>query len=146
MTTALTRPDARERFAATAAFVREALVEADHAALAHFAHPDVRDVSALRLFDDGLPGLGFALRRLHDRFPDLRARVDLLRECGPGTVEAHLALVGTYRAPDLMPSGRDGRRAGWRQVHRFAFRGERVAAHLGWVDRAALRDCLGPAH
>ncbi|EWC59538.1 hypothetical protein UO65_5169 [Actinokineospora spheciospongiae] len=143
MTATLTATDTATRFAITEAFVREALNEGDLAVVADFAHPGIRDGSGTRLFDDGVRGLEAAVLAIRRSMPDLYARVPFIRDCGKDTVEVHLELTGTYRAPNLAQSGRDGRVARWRQIHRFSFRGALAEAHLGWVDRAAIRACLG---
>ena len=146
MTATLTTADTATRFARTEAFVREAVNEGDLAVVEDFAHPGIRDVSGSRIFADGAPGLASAVLAVRRAMPDLYARVPFIRTCGPDTVEVHLEVTGTYRAPDLELCARDGRRARWRQVHRFSFTGTLAEAHLGWVDRAALRACLGERH
>ncbi|PPK64093.1 ester cyclase [Actinokineospora auranticolor] len=125
------------------AFVRETLNEGDYAVLDSFAHPDIRDLSDVRVFDDGIAGLRFSVAAARRAMPDIYARIVSARRTGPDTVETRLEVSGTYVGSNLAPSQRQGRRATWRQHHLWSFRGARACAHLGWVDSAALRAALG---
>ncbi|GLZ36500.1 ester cyclase [Actinokineospora sp. NBRC 105648] len=125
------------------AFIRESVNEGDFTVLDEFAHPDIRDLSDVRVFDDGIPGLRFSIEAARRAMPDVYARILSARRTGTDTVETRLEFSGTYVGTNLAPSPRHGRRATWRQHHLWSFRGARASAHLGWIDRAALRAALG---
>ncbi|WP_026422547.1 ester cyclase [Actinokineospora inagensis] len=125
------------------AFIRETLNEGDFGILDAFAHPDIRDLSDVRVFDDGIAGLRFSVVAARRAMPDIYARIISARRTGADTVETRLELTGTYLGANLAPSPRHGRRATWRQHHLWSFRGARASAHLGWIDRTALRAALG---
>ncbi|GAA3035834.1 ester cyclase [Actinokineospora globicatena] len=134
---------ATEQVDIAVAFIRETVNEGDCAVLAEFAHPDIRDLSDVRLFDDGIPGLRHRVLAARRLMPDLHARVLSARRTGPDTVETRLELSGTYLGSNLAPSQRHGRSATWCQHHLWSFRGPLAHAHLGWVDHRGLRAALG---
>lgn len=130
----------------TVAFFREAVNEGDFTVLDEFAHPDLRDMSEPRMFDDGPAGLRAAVVAARLAMPDLYARIRDVRPGDVGSVQVHLEFTGTYRAPNLAPDPRDGRRARWRQHHLWFFRGAMACAHLGRVESEAVRAGLGPRY
>ncbi|SDC52740.1 ester cyclase [Actinokineospora iranica] len=125
------------------AFVKEAINEGDFAILDDFAHPDIRDLSDVRIFGDGINGLRLSIVAARRLMPDIYARIVAARRSGADTVETRLEFTGTYRGSNLAPTGRHGRQARWRQHHLWSFRGVKACAHLGWIDRAAVRAALG---
>ncbi|WP_018685794.1 ester cyclase [Actinokineospora enzanensis] len=134
---------ADEQVEMAAAFVVETVNEGDYTVLDTFAHPDIRDLSDIRVFADGISGLRFSVAAARRVMPDIYARILTARCTGADTVETRLELTGTYLGTNLAPSPRHGRRATWRQHHLWSFRGAKACAHLGWIDRAALRAALG---
>ncbi|SER42059.1 SnoaL-like polyketide cyclase [Actinokineospora terrae] len=125
------------------AFVRETVNEGDYTVLAEFAHPDIRDLSDVRVFDDGISGLRHSVMAARRLMPDIHARILSARRTGADTVETRLELSGTYLGSNLAPSQRHGRSATWCQHHLWSFRGSLARAHLGWVDHRGLRAALG---
>ncbi|GAA2961804.1 ester cyclase [Actinokineospora diospyrosa] len=134
---------ASEQVDIAVAFIRETVNEGDYTVLDEFAHADIRDLSDVRVFDDGIAGLRFSVLTARRRMPDIHARILSARHTGTDTVETRLEFSGTYLGPNLAPSQRDGRSARWCQHHLWSFRGPLARAHLGWVDRRGLRAALG---
>ena len=126
----------------TVAFITEAVNEGDFAVLRDFAHPELRDLSEPRVFDDGPAGLRAKVEALRRRMPDLYARIRDVRPGDIDSVQVRLEFDGTYTGDPMAPTGRDGRVVRWHQQHLWFFRDGRASAHLGRVDRAAIDAAL----